>query len=176
MATKKTVLFIGRFQPFHHGHLDVLRKLAARYDVVKLGIGSAQYKNTLENPLSALERTRMITSVLRDETIKNVRIYLIPDVHENKRWVVHVRAIVGAFDEVYSGNGLVLKLFRERKITTKKIRLVQPYSGTGIRQLICKKKDIQGYVPLSVYSYLKKINAFERICRLFLKSEHLNKK
>ena len=39
---KKIALFIGRFQPLHHGHLYVLRTILKSYNKVKIGIGSSQ--------------------------------------------------------------------------------------------------------------------------------------
>ena len=49
-------LYIGRFQPFHKGHLKILQKLAKKYDEIIIGIGSSQYSNTLENPFTSEER------------------------------------------------------------------------------------------------------------------------
>ncbi|MEM3079801.1 MAG: adenylyltransferase/cytidyltransferase family protein, partial [Thermoproteota archaeon] len=49
-------LFIGRFQPFHLGHLKAVEYIINRVDEVIIGIGSAQYSHTLENPFTAGER------------------------------------------------------------------------------------------------------------------------
>lgn len=165
-TTKTTALFIGRFQPFHQGHAAVLKRLVKRYSLVKIGIGSAQYSSTMANPLSLQERRTMINILLKKEKISNVKIYGIPDVHNNKKWVEHVSRIVGDFDVVYSGNPLVLQLFREKRFTVKKIKKIGDCSGTRIRTAMGLGGDVDRVVPSVVLDYLKKIDAFKRIRRL----------
>ena len=64
-------IFIGRFQPFHNGHLFVAKKLAEKFDSIIIVIGSSQEKGTLENPFSYNERKKMIADVLNKNKIKN---------------------------------------------------------------------------------------------------------
>ncbi|EQD45121.1 nicotinamide-nucleotide adenylyltransferase, partial [mine drainage metagenome] len=47
---------VGRFQPFHNGHLHVIKEILSQYSSVIIGIGSAQYSHTMENPFTAGER------------------------------------------------------------------------------------------------------------------------
>ena len=51
-------LLIGRFQPFHGGHLEVVRKIRTDRPAASLliGIGSAEESYTWENPFTAGER------------------------------------------------------------------------------------------------------------------------
>ena len=65
-------LFIGRFQPFHKGHLKAIKYLFNKYDGIIIGVGSSQYSNTVENPFSSDERMLMIR-----ESLKQEKIYLI---------------------------------------------------------------------------------------------------
>jgi len=51
-------LFIGRFQPFHSGHLDAIKQISE--EEIIIGIGSSQYSKTEENPYSFEERKKMI--------------------------------------------------------------------------------------------------------------------
>ena len=62
-------LIIGRFQPLHNGHLEVIRKVSAECDHVIIGIGSAQSSHTSENPFTAGERYLMMSETLKDEGI-----------------------------------------------------------------------------------------------------------
>ena len=163
---KPIVLFMGRFQPLHNGHLLILKKIAPQARLIKIGIGSAQYSHTAKNPLSAAERRSMVKKTLQAARIRNFKIYLVPDVHDNALWVAHVKKIVGKFNLVYSGNPLVIRLFREKHIPVKRIRPIPPYSATKIRALICKNKSIKKYVPSAVLTYLKKVNALQRVKKL----------
>ena len=60
-------LIIGRFQPLHNGHLEVIRKVASECDRMIIGIGSAQYSHLTDNPFTAGERYLMVSETLRDE-------------------------------------------------------------------------------------------------------------
>lgn len=51
-------LFIGRFQPFHSGHLDAIKQISE--DEIIIGVGSSQYSGTEDNPHSFEERKKMI--------------------------------------------------------------------------------------------------------------------
>ena len=58
----KKALFIGRFQPFHQGHLDAIKQISE--DEIIIGIGSSQYSKTDDNPYSFEERQKMIEKTL----------------------------------------------------------------------------------------------------------------
>ncbi|MEK6857287.1 MAG: adenylyltransferase/cytidyltransferase family protein, partial [Nanoarchaeota archaeon] len=42
----KTGLFIGRFQPLHKGHVEVMKTLAETLDKLVIAIGSSNKSNT----------------------------------------------------------------------------------------------------------------------------------
>ena len=44
----ETGLYVGRFQPFHLGHLEAIKHILKKVDTVIIAIGSAQYSHTLE--------------------------------------------------------------------------------------------------------------------------------
>lgn len=46
----KTALFVGRFQPFHLGHLKVIKDILKKNDFIVIAIGSSDEKNTDKNP------------------------------------------------------------------------------------------------------------------------------
>ena len=112
-------LYIGRFQPFHNGHLKILQKLIKKYDEIIIGIGSSQYSNTLENPFTSEERKLMIIKSLEEIDINNYRIVEIPDIHNYPKWVSHVVSIITDFDVVISNNPLTKRLFSKRGYIVK---------------------------------------------------------
>jgi nicotinamide-nucleotide adenylyltransferase len=73
-------LIIGRFQPFHKGHAELIKSVSKEYDELIIGIGSAQISHEIENPFTAEERARMIKKFLKSEEIINFYIYEIPDI------------------------------------------------------------------------------------------------
>ena len=65
-----TGLFIGRFQPFHKGHLFIIKRALRRVDKLIIGIGSAQVKDK-NNPLSAEQRKKVLEIVIEKEGWKD---------------------------------------------------------------------------------------------------------
>lgn len=138
----RRALFIGRFQPFHTGHLSVLRALEqAGYNEVIIGVGSAQYECLPDNPFSFAERQNMITTVLRASGF-SIPYYIValPDIHDDARWVAHVTSLVeaaaGPFDVVVTGNDWVKDLFEQAKGNVQPVHKVIMIDGTAIRQMI----------------------------------------
>lgn len=121
-------LFIGRFQPFHSGHLDAIKQISASEIII--GVGSSQYSGTNDNPYSFEERKKMIEKSLG----KKSKIIAIPDIHDAKKWVAHVEKIVGKFDIVYTGNDMVRRLFEEKYYKVKSLKININISGTELRK------------------------------------------
>lgn len=134
-----TGLFIGRFQPFHKGHLDALRQILREVDFVKIAIGSSNKKRTEENPLSYQERKNYIRSVLPFE---NYAIYPSPDTPNDRVWLKKLQRQVGHFDTVFVTKNLWTEsIFKEYGIPMKKTKMRLPINGTSLRAFIRKKKS-----------------------------------
>jgi len=159
-------LFIGRFQPFHKGHLKAIKYLSDKYDEIIIGVGSSQYSNTVENPFSSDERMLMIRESLKQENIKNYKIILIPDIHNPPKWVDHVLSIISDFDVVVTNNDLTKKLFLEKGFKIKKTLLYnkKEYSGRVIRKRISDNESWENLVPKPCIQIIK--NCDKRIKEL----------
>ena len=162
-------LLIGRFQPFHNGHLEAIKKISKEVDELIIGIGSSQHKNTFLNPFSLDERVEMIENNLIKTEIDNYTIFPIPDFDNHKEWLKKVKTLVPKFDIVFSGNPLTLKLFKKEGYKIKKIKLLEDINATKIRELIVQDKNWQSLVPEETSKFLKKIKGMERIKKLFEK-------
>ena len=161
-------LFIGRFQPFHNGHLQLLQNVADKYDDLIIGIGSSQYKHTIDNPFTLNERRSMIEQSLKAADINNYNIFPIPDIHNLPKWVSHVESLVADFDIVVSNNALTKRLFSQkgyRIIETPWFNRYQ-YSGKEIRRRMINNEPWYNLVPNQVYSIIMKIKGVERLIQL----------
>jgi len=158
-------LFIGRFQPFHLGHLHVINAFHKTYDLIKIGIGSSQYHHTLENPFTYDEREKMISETLNNEEITNYKIIAIPDIHNPSKWVDHVGSMVDTFSVVLCNNDFTTSLFEQKGFMIKKTDLFHRdlYSGKEIRKRIQNNQEWKSLVPVTVYQYILDINGVERI-------------
>ena len=160
-------LFIGRFQPFHLGHLQDIRFASIFSDKIKVGIGSSNEENTIDNPFSFIERKEMIENTVRKEISDlNYDILSIPDIHDDTLWIKHVQNIVGEFDILFTGNPKVKELALEKEINVRDVTLFRGISGNQIRKSILKGRNWQEYVPSEVSSFIKKIEGVNRIKKI----------
>lgn len=162
-------LFVGRFQPFHKGHMQIISQILARDDEVIIAIGSAQESFTIENPLTVGERIEVIRKLFKEkEEIERVIIVPIPDIDENRIWPARVREYTPPFDRVYSGNPLVLSLFEVFEIPTVELKMIKrsKYEGCTIRKRILEGKQWRNLVPDATLPILRRVGFSERIKRL----------
>ncbi len=163
-TVSKTALFIGRFQPFHQGHLDALKQILNECDEVIVAIGSSQYSNTAENPFSFGERKRIIDTVLRAEGITSYRIAKVDDIHDDAQWVDHLKRLVGDFQAVYTGNETVACLFAEKGYSVKKQRFTIPISAVEERRfIVLDDPRWKQYLHPKAIEVLQQIDGFQRI-------------
>ena len=64
MNSKKRGLLIGRMQPVHNGHIEIIKQILEEVDEIIIGIGSAQLSHELKNPFTAGERLMMLNQAL----------------------------------------------------------------------------------------------------------------
>lgn len=146
----RRALFIGRFQPFHQGHLDALEQIRAKGVII--GVGSSQYAGTAENPWNYEQRKKIIKRGLQHFK-RPYKIFPIPDIKDDNKWVAHVEKIVGKFDVVYTGNDWVERLFKEKGYKVKKIKIRKKISGTIIRKINKLKKEKQAVILVHNYQW-----------------------
>jgi len=161
-------LLIGRFQPFHKGHFEIIKKIASECDFVVIGIGSADLSHTFDNPFTAGERYLMIARALREGGVQNFYLVPIVDINRYAVWVSHVVSIVPPFDAVYSNNPLTRRLFREAGYEVRASPLYnrQIYSGTEIRRRILEDEEWESLVPPAVVRTIHEIDGVSRIKEL----------
>ncbi len=158
-------LLIGRFQPFHLGHLEVVRTIAKECDELIIGIGSAQISHTFENPFTAGERHLMISRALRDDGIRDFFLVPIVDINQYGIWVSHVRSMVPPFERVYTNNPLTRRLFKEAgyEVSASPLFNRAQYSGTEIRRRMVEGNDWRRFVPEAVAEVIDSIDGVSRL-------------
>ncbi len=163
----ETGLYVGRFQPFHLGHLESIRHILKKVDAVIIAIGSAQYSHTLENPFTAGERIAMSRLALEDAGISSSKYLLIPipDVNIHKVWVAHLTSLTPPFQTVFSNEPLTVTLFREAGFKVEPIPFFnrETYSATEIRKRMLNNEDWPSLVPQSVALFIRQIKGEQRL-------------
>ncbi len=170
---KVRAILIGRMQPVHNGHMQIIKKILDEVDEIIIGIGSAQLSHELKDPFTAGERVVMISQALAEKDVDPSRYYIIPmqDINFNAIWVSHVKMLTPPFSIVYSGNSLVKQLFSEEGFEVRQPPLYDRMhlSGTEVRKRILEDGNWQELVPKATADVIEEINGIERIKNLSVK-------
>jgi len=142
-------LFIGKFQPFHNGHLEVIKSIDAETIIIAVCIG--------EHSEYDFEHNTMIEDALKDESITNCLFYYIYDINDLEHWVAYVVKELPFFDYVVSNNDETIALFEDKGILTIRTHdeRFEGISGTKIRKMIKNGESVEHLVPKAILKYLK---------------------
>jgi nicotinamide-nucleotide adenylyltransferase len=172
-------LFVGRFQPFHYGHLYAIESILKECDNLVLVVGSAQMSHQHDNPFTAGERIEMIRAALNGAKVPTDRYMIIPisDAPAHRVWVSAVESQTPRFDLVYSNQSLTKRLLIEAGYVVRPIELYQrgKYEASEIRRRILKEEDWEELVPPEVYKIVQEIDGESRI-RDLAKTDTMNSK
>ena len=158
-------LVLGRFQPLHNGHMEVIRLCAEESEHLTIGIGSAQYSHLTDNPFTAGERYLMLESALEAAGIENYAIVPIEDLNRYSAWVSHVKAMCPPFESVYTNNPFTRRLFTEAGFSVKESPMYNRsvYSGTEVRRRMVCDEDWRSLVPPAVAEVIDSIDGVGRM-------------
>jgi nicotinamide-nucleotide adenylyltransferase len=161
-------LLIGRFQPFHLGHLDAVLFGLARTENLFICIGSSNKSNERKNPFSAEERREMILTSIEPSITDRIKIFDVPDVGDHEKWTFEIDKTVPKYDIVFTNDEFTRTLFEKREISVISVILKdrEKFSGTNIRNLIAYDRNWRDLVPQGTRNVLDNINAKERLQNL----------
>ncbi len=160
-------LYVGRFQPFHLGHLDAIKYALKQVDELVIVIGSAQYSHNENNPFTAGERLVMIRRALLEAGVDYSKLWIVPvpDVHLHMLWVSAVEGYTPKFNVLYSNESLTRRLFMEAGYKVKDIPLFerQVYVSTIVREKMLRGESWTELVPKSVAEFILEIDGVNRL-------------
>ncbi len=158
-------LLIGRFQPFHLGHLEAFHFALSKVENLWIGIGSSNKLNQKQNPFSAVERKEMILSSIEESISDSIEIFFIPDLENHEKWIENIDTIVPKFDIVFSNDELIQYLYSKRntQVISVPFKERDTLSGTNIRDKIKSNQKWKHLVPDGTKKVLQKISANDRL-------------
>lgn len=173
-----TALFIGSFQPLHRGHTRAIRHIAARFPKIIIGIYAADLKHTHDNPLSYVERRRMLEEILSTISLKEDEREIdtpLPDVHfsivplphltDKAAWLTALHQACPTLDVVYTNCPVLENTLQEENIPVFHAQLHEPkeLNSAEIRRRIILGHPWSKLVPMKVERFLKHHHLVDRI-------------
>jgi nicotinamide-nucleotide adenylyltransferase len=133
-------LMLGRFQPFHLGHLDLTKQILKECDEVIIAITSAQFNYLEKDPFTAGERIEMIHNSLKESDIDLSRCFIVAIENQFNiaTWASYLKTALPHFDKVYSGNDYVKMLLADSAIDVVSPKFLDrtQFTATRIRLMI----------------------------------------
>ncbi len=158
---------MGRFQPFHLGHLDLAKQILDECDELIIAITSSQFNYLEKDPFTAGERIEMIHNSLNESSLDLTRCFVVSIENQFNvaTWASYLKSALPHFDKVYSGNDYVSMLLADSgiEVVTPKFLDRTEFNATRIRSMIISDENWKDFVPNAVYDLLTKINAKNRL-------------
>ena len=156
---------IGRFQPFHLGHLEAIKFALSNVEHLHVGIGSSNKSHEQRNPFTADERKEMILSSIDYAIAKRISLHYIPDVDDHSKWTHLVDEIIPEYDVVFSNDDFTHELYgkRGKSIISVDLKSRSNLSGTNIRNLILTDQNWKEFVPSGTRDLLSRIDGKKRL-------------
>ena len=161
-------LLIGRFQPFHLGHLEAFKFALIQVEKLYIGIGSSNKPKTDNNPFDAEERKEMILSSLADTMKNKIEIYFIPDFDDHQKWVENIELTIPRFEVIFTNDEYTKTLYSQlgTKVISVPFKKRETLSGTNIRKMILQNNNWFELVPDGTRNVLQKMCAADRLSDL----------
>lgn len=171
METKNISFYIGRFQPFHLGHLDAIKQIFAKGKTkfLIIGIGSCEKSFEKRNPFTAGERFEMVYNALRENNISTEKFTIaqIRDMKNYTAWIYYIKHILPRFGNIYSGSKTIQELFSiDEKLKIHELKKNVNISATEIREKIKKGEKINGLLPKSTMDVLSRFDCKKRLINI----------
>jgi len=161
-----TLVLIGRFQPFHNAHLEIIKRATALTDSLVIITGSANQPRTYKNPFTSAEREQMIKAATGGLTLK-IHIESNPDtIYNDQAWAVRIQSIVSRYRILGTRTAIIghkkddssfyLDMFPQWEYVD--VEEIEPLSAVNIRDLYFKRDAnmnfIKAVVPQTTFVYL----------------------
>lgn len=185
MKKYDAIIFIGRFQPFHNAHLDIVKRAYELTDNLILIVGSQYKPVTYKNPFQiSLENlnTHSYWSALRQSILEvaeedvTLEIEIQEDIYGDSKWCNEVQEKVKYCLETFDASSKVgiigcdkdetsyyLKMFPQWDLI--EVPLEKNLSATQIRELYFVEEPnmdfVRSVVPESIFSYLDAMKSSE---------------
>lgn len=178
-----TIMLIGRFQPFHNAHLEIIKRCTALTSQLVIVAGSAKQPRTYKNPFTFEERARMIKAATAGLSLN---VYVEPNVdtiYNDQAWAVRVQGIHSKYQCLGTKTAIIghkkddssfyLDMFPQWEFIN--VEEIEPLSAVNIRDLYFKydfnSNFIKNVVPETTYDFLMEFRRTEEFAQIVRERE-----
>lgn len=181
MKKYDTLVLIGRFQPLHNAHLEIIKRATALTDQLIIITGSGKQPRTYKNPFTSQERANMIKDATRG---LDMHIHVeenIDTIYNDQAWGTRVQGIVSKY-RVLGGAGVGIIGHKKDESSEylnffpqwgyENVEEIEPLSAVNIRDLYFKRDAnmnfIRAVVPQTTFDFLDEFRTtpeYEQIIR-----------
>jgi bifunctional NMN adenylyltransferase/nudix hydrolase len=180
-----TLVLIGRFQPFHNAHLEIVKRATALCDKLIIVVGSANQPRTYKNPFTFAERRAMIRSATAGLSMQIMIESNTDTIYNDQAWAVRVQQIVaqhtvagdrvGIIGHKKDDSSFYLDMFPQWGY--EDVELVEFLSAVDVRDLYFKytfnSNFIKNVVPDSTYDSLMEFRKTEDFAQIVREREFI---
>ena len=178
-----TLVLIGRFQPFHNAHLEIVKRATALCNKLIIVVGSAKQPRTYKNPFTFEERAQMIRYATMGLSLQISIEPNIDTIYNDQAWAVRVQQAVARHTQPGDRVGIIghkkddssfyLDMFPQWGY--EDVELVEFLSAVDVRDLYFKytfnSNFIKNVVPESTYESLMAFRQSEEFAQIIRERE-----
>ena len=180
-----TLVLIGRFQPLHNAHLEIIKRSTALCDKLIVITGSAAQPRTYKNPFTSQEREQMIKAATSGLALQIIVESNIDTMYNDQAWAVRVQGIVqrntkageriAIIGHKKDESSFYLDMFPQWGY--ENVEEIEPLSAVNIRDLFFNwtfnSNFIKNVVPQSTYDFLMNFRKTEEFAQIIREREFL---
>lgn len=144
-----TLVLIGRFQPVHNAHVEIIRRARTLCRELIIIVGSAKQPRTYKNPWTYEERKMMLNNVLDSMSESTCRVHIegnTDSIYNDDAWAMRIQGIVSKYRCLGGTTGIIghnkdassfyLNMFPQWGF--EEVELLEPLNASNIRDLYFK--------------------------------------
>lgn len=180
-----TLVLIGRFQPFHNAHLEIIKRATALTDNLVIITGSAAQPRTYKNPFTSKERAQMIKAATSGLSLSIHIEENVDTIYNDQAWAVRIQSIVSRYRILGTKTAIIghkkdessfyLDMFPQWEYVD--VEEIEPLSAVNIRDLFFNwtfnSNFIKNVVPQSTYDFLMNFRKTEEFAQIIREREFL---
>ncbi len=180
-----TLVLIGRFQPFHNAHLEIVKRATALCNKLVIVAGSSRQPRTYKNPFTFEERSQMIRYATLGLSLQISVEANTDTIYNDQAWAVRVQQLVAKHTQLGERVGIIghkkddssfyLDMFPQWGY--EDVELIEFLSAVDVRDLYFKwtfnSNFIKNVVPESTYEFLMEFRKSEEFAQIIREREFI---